>query len=121
MTLDAMNRFYAATVRFHGRVLGARALLNEKRRFVQRWPERQYRHRPDSMEVACDSETATCRVRSVFDFEAENPRRRRRSRGVGALDLVISMKGHRPVIIAEDSEVLRRSRSSSLRLGEAVR
>jgi hypothetical protein len=109
MTPNAISRFYAATVRFHGRVMSARALLNEKRRFVQRWPERNYQHRQDSLEVSCDPDAATCTVRSVFDFEAANPRRRRHSEGVAALDLTVSFKGERPVIIAESSEVLARA------------
>jgi hypothetical protein len=109
MTLDTMSQFYAATIRFHGRVMSARALLDEKRRFVRRWPERDYAHRPESMEVACDQSSATCTVRSVFDFEAANQRAGRRSEGVAALELVVSQKGERPVIISERSEVLDRS------------
>jgi hypothetical protein len=44
----------------------------------------------------------------VFDFIAANPARRRRSEGTGTLELVVSVAGQQPVIIAETSRILRR-------------
>jgi hypothetical protein len=41
VTLDAMPDFYAPRVLFHGRQISARALFEEKRRFVRRWPVRE--------------------------------------------------------------------------------
>jgi hypothetical protein len=116
-TSDTLSRFYAATVRFHGRVLDAKALAREKRAFVRRWPERDYRHRPESIDVACDADGETCSTRSIFDFSAYNPRRGRRSEGSALLELTIAMKGERPVIIAETSKVLSRSRGRTARGG----
>lgn len=110
LTLDSTTGFYASRVRFHGRVMSPRELLAEKRRFVQRWPERSYRPRPATMGTACASQGNTCTVRSVFDFSAANPAAGRRSQGIGTLELVVSFAGERPVIMAESSVVLGRSR-----------
>src|SRR5215213_4747300 len=108
VTLDATPDFYAPRVEFHGRLLSARALFEEKKRFVRRWPERQYTPRPDTLRTACDPGTGICVVKTVFDFIAANPARRRRSEGTGTLELVVSVAGQQPVIIAETSRILRR-------------
>ena len=108
VTLDATPDFYAPRVEFHGRLLSARALFEEKKRFVRRWPERQYTPRPDTLRTACDPGTGICVVKTVFDFIAANPARRRRSEGTGTLELVVSVAGQQPVINAETSRILRR-------------
>jgi hypothetical protein len=113
LTLAASTEFYAPSVIFHGRAMSARALLEEKRRFVQRWPERRYRARPETVGVACGPEGETCTVRSVFDFTAVDPDRGRRSQGVATLELVVAFgPDERPVIMAEDSLVHGRGRAS---------
>lgn len=110
LTLKSTTGFYAPRVRFHGRMMSARALLEEKRRFVRRWPERSYRPRLSTMDTACASRRRICTVRSVFDFAAANPASGRRSEGIGTLELVVSFAGERPVIAAENSAVLGRVR-----------
>jgi hypothetical protein len=104
-TLAATPEFYSSRVIFHGRSLSARELLEEKRRFVQRWPERRYRPRTDTMGVACGPGGRSCTVRSVFDFSATNPARGRKSQGIATIELVVSFEGDRPVITAESSLV----------------
>jgi hypothetical protein len=108
VTLDATPEFYGPRVQFHGRALSARELFRQKQRFVQRWPERNYTVRPDSLRTACAPASETCTVHAVFDFIAVNPARRRRSSGTATLDLVVDVSGPRPVIVAETSRVLRR-------------
>ncbi len=107
-TLRATPGFYGSTVRFHGRSMSLAALLAEKRRFVHRWPDRTYRYEPGAMDVRCDTTGESCIVRSTFDFDASNARLGRRSRGVGAHELVVSFADDRPVITSENSRVVRR-------------
>lgn len=104
----AAPRFYAERVRFHGRTLSLAALMAEKRRFVRRWPERRYAAQGGATHTACNAASATCIVRTTFDFRADNPARGARSQGVSELTLTISFAGPRPVIVAESSRVLRR-------------
>jgi hypothetical protein len=107
-TLQATPGFYGSEVRFHGRSMSMAALLAEKRRFVQRWPNRRYRYEPGAIGVRCDSTGTSCIVRSTFAFDASNAKLGRRSRGVGAHELVVNFAGNRPVIASENSRVLRR-------------
>jgi hypothetical protein len=106
--LQTTPEFYGSRVLFHGKRMSFGELLAEKRRFAQRWPDRDYRYQPDTLNVRCSPGTNTCTVRSAFDFEAVNPKQNERSRGVGAHELVVSFAGERPVIIFETSRVLRR-------------
>ena len=106
-TLAATPDFYTPLVNFHGRSMTRRELIAEKRRFVQRWPQRRYLPRPDSMRVSCEPAGQTCTVHSIFDFAAANPRRGRRSRGVATHELTMRFFGARPYITAENSKVYR--------------
>ena len=110
----AAPRFYAERVQFHGRSLSLAALMAEKRRFVRRWPERRYEAQGGATQPACNAATATCIVRTTFDFRADNPARGARSQGVSELTLTISFAGPRPVIVAESSRVLRRYGAGAL-------
>lgn len=108
VALAAAPSFYGATVKFHRQTRTIGSILAEKRRFAERWPDRNYRYRPESTRVSCAHGETQCTVRSAFDFFASNPRRRQHSRGVGEHELVVSFSGSRPVIAVEDSRVLRR-------------
>jgi hypothetical protein len=108
VTLASASSFYGPTVRFHGRVRTRGSVLAEKRQFVQRWPDRTYRYRPETTQVACETSGARCTVRSIFDFAAAHSGQGRRSRGMGDHELVVSFASGRPVIESETSRVLRR-------------
>jgi hypothetical protein len=118
VTLDATPQFYGPRVQFHGRALSARELFLQKQRFVQRWPERNYTVRPDSLRTACAPASETCIVHTVFDFIAVNPARGRRSTGTATLKLVVDVSGPRPVIVAETSRVLRRGGAARVKSRE---
>ncbi len=107
--LDSMAEFYGPDILFHGRRLSMRALYQEKRRFAQRWPQRDYRVRPESIGVDCKPRTDICTVRAVFDYSASHPKRRRRAEGTGALQLIVHFIGDKPVIVAEHSSTIRRT------------
>lgn len=106
-TLAAAPRFYGDRVRFFGRTLPIGAVMAEKRRFFQRWPQRRYEPHGEP-QVACDGPSATCLVRVVHDFTATSPARGARSQGVAELTLTVSVAGARPVIVSESSRVLSR-------------
>ena len=88
--------------------MSARALFEEKQRFVRRWPVRAYTPRPGTLQVECEPAPETCTVRMVFDFTAISPERGRKSEGVGRLELEVSFSGERPLIVAETSKVIAR-------------
>jgi hypothetical protein len=106
LALDMTPDFYAPHVMFHGRSMSLQSLVREKRRFVERWPERHYRVQEETMRVVCEPDGTVCTVHSIFDFMAANPRRAKATQGTGALQLVLSFEGERPIITAENSTVL---------------
>ena len=112
VTLRATPDFYAPRVLFHGRVMSARALAEEKRRFIQRWPQRYYSPRLETMRTNCDPGREVCTVRTAFDFTALNPAQGARSRGTANLELGVSFVGGRPAIVFESSHIVRRGRSA---------
>ncbi|MCE4223167.1 hypothetical protein HCU64_05345 [Methylobacterium sp. C25] len=108
--LASAPRFYGNHVRFHGRSMSLAALMADKRRFVQRWPERRYKPQSGAMRTTCSAASATCVVHTIFGFQAENPARGARSQGLSELTLAVSFAGEHPVIVSETSRVLRRGR-----------
>jgi hypothetical protein len=113
VSLASAPSFYAPTVRFHGRTWDMNALLAEKRRMAKRWPDRNYRYRPETTQVACEADGVRCSVWSIFDFSAADPDHSRRSRGLGEHEIVVSFAGAKPVIISESSRVLFRGAARS--------
>ncbi len=114
--LEATAAFYAPRVLFHGREVSMQRLFNEKRRFVRRWPERDYRPREDGVGTVCNPPGEICTVHAVFDYTASNAKRRRTSQGTGALQLVVHFIGDKPVIVAEHSTLLGQERRRNLAL-----
>ena len=112
IALGATPDFYAPKVLFHGRVMSARALAEEKRRFIQRWPQRYYTPRLGTLRTTCDPGREVCTVRTLFDFTALNPAQGAQSRGTANLELGVSFASGRPVIVFETSHVIRRGRSA---------
>lgn len=123
LTLDATPHFYAPKVLFHGRLMSARALAREKRRFTQRWPYRNYVPRAGTMRTVCKASGEACTVRTTFDFTAASPTRGLQAGGRATLELGMRFVGERPVIVSETSRVLRREgvRHMAERAGAKVR
>jgi hypothetical protein len=108
LTLAAASSFYGSTVTFHGRERTIGSVLAEKRRFVERWPQRTYRYRPETTMVACESDGALCTVWAIFDFSAADSGQGRRSLGIGEHELVVNLSNGKPAIVSETSRVLHR-------------
>ena len=81
VALSSAAKFYGSSVVFHGQRRSFASVLAEKRRFAERWPERNYRYRPETTQVACETAGDVCTVWSIFDYSATDPRRRRRPSG----------------------------------------
>jgi len=108
VALSSAAKFYGSSVVFHGHRRSFASVLAEKRRFAERWPERNYRYRPETTQVACETAGDVCTVWSIFDYAATDPRRRRQSLGIGEHELVVSFANDTPVIESENSRVLHR-------------
>jgi hypothetical protein len=107
-SMATARRFYAEGVRRFGRTVPLAAVVAEKRNFAQRWPERRYEAQSGATRTACSAASASCLVRTVYDYRADAPARGARSQGTAELILEISFAGARPLIVSESSRVLRR-------------
>jgi len=116
VALDATAELYAPRVLFHGRTVSLDRLYKEKQRFMRRWPEREYRPRPDAIGTECNLGGTVCTVHAVFDYTAANPKRGRVSEGSGTLRLIVEFIGEKPVIVAEHSTLLKQTRKRTLAL-----
>jgi hypothetical protein len=112
--LDATAELYAPRVLYHGRTITLERIFKQKQRFAQRWPERDYRPREDAIGSECNPTGTVCKVHTVFDYVAANPRRGRFSQGSGALQLIVEFIGDKPIIVAEHSTVITQSRKRKL-------
>lgn len=78
--LEFMGGVYTESVEFYGNLASAAAVMEDKRKFAQRWPIRDYNVRDDSLSVVCTG--AVCSVSAVVDWFAHSPSRARSSNGV---------------------------------------
>ena len=108
VTVASASTFYAPVVTFHGRTRSLASILAEKRRFAERWPNRNYQHRPETAQVTCEDDRPVCTVRASFDFFASRPGKGQQTSGLGEHELLVSFEGERPVIVAENSRIIRR-------------
>jgi hypothetical protein len=107
---DVISRFeqdYAAYIDYYGKVVNRDTVMQEKVRFVQRWPQRSYRARQNSITVSCINEQEKlCLVTGLVDFECRSSERHAASNGVARFKAAIFFEGEEPRIVGEDSEVL---------------
>src|SRR5262249_14168626 len=61
---------YADEVLFNGSRKSRQAVVHEKRRLLELWPERSYEVRPDSITVRCL--TSVCKVGGIVDWQTRS-------------------------------------------------
>ena len=65
------------------------------------------------MRIACDVAAEMCNLRTIVNFVAASPERRRRSQGAITLALDISFADGLPIIVNESSRVIARGAADS--------
>ncbi len=103
--LRALDELYQDKVFYHGKLTPRQAVLQEKVRFAERWPQRSYKIRPRSVTASCNATTEMCRVQGIMDRELVNPTTNTKSRDVANFDYSISRSGEALKIAAETSSV----------------
>jgi hypothetical protein len=108
--LGYARRLFVGEVGYYGKHLDAEQVLADKRRYFQRWPQRQYRLKPETLRVACDETRATCRIAGELEFRAADPATARVSSGTASYDLRVVFTAAGPRIIEENGRMLSRNR-----------
>jgi hypothetical protein len=104
-TLRALDELYVDKVFYHGKLTARPAVLLEKRRFAERWPQRSYKVRPHSVTASCNATSEMCRVQGIMDRELANPATNTKSHDVASFDYSVARSGEVLKIAAETSSV----------------
>jgi hypothetical protein len=112
-TLRALDELYVDKVFYHGKLTPRQAVLLEKRRFVERWPQRSYKIRPHSVTATCNATSEVCRVQGIMDRELANPATNTKSRDVTSFDFSVARSGEALKIAAETTSVSKLSDPSN--------
>jgi hypothetical protein len=104
-TLRALDELYMDKVFYHGKLTPRQAVLSEKRRFAERWPQRTYRVRPRSLTASCNVATEVCRVQGIMDRDLANSTTNTKSHDETAFDYSIARSGEALKITAENTSV----------------
>lgn len=111
---DALAYFasvYAERVEFYGKPISRSLVLDQKRKFAERWPERVYTVRPSTITARCNDATATCVLQGIVDWDARNAERGARSAGAANFVLRVSVQHNVTTIESESGSVITRETS----------
>jgi hypothetical protein len=103
--LGTLDELYSDKVFYHGKLAPRQAVVLEKRRFAERWPQRSYKIRPHSITASCNAASEICRVQGIMERELANPATSAKSRDVASFDYSIARVGEVLKIAAETSAV----------------
>jgi hypothetical protein len=103
-----LAKIYAGQVDFYGKPLSRSKLMDEKRRFAERWPQRVYTARPTSISTSCDVDSAICTVTGVVDWDCRSAERLAKSSGVANFTFRLTLTTNRIAIVGESGSVIHR-------------
>ncbi|BAB48519.1 probable GTP binding protein [Mesorhizobium japonicum MAFF 303099] len=100
--LAQVQASYARTVDYYGKLTNLSSIIQDKRNYYRRWPERIYNVRNDSIVVTCANDR--CMVSGIYDWVVRSPSIHKQDKGASNFSYTIST-GPYPKIIAETSKV----------------
>ena len=99
---------YADQVSYYGSAKSREAVLQDKRRFLERWPERRYELRPNSITAQCKADV--CRVNGLLDWRACSVARGASASGMAQFEYEVMVSDGAFRIVSESSSVVRLQR-----------
>lgn len=104
LALAQVQASYAASVDYYGKWTDLDTIIEDKRNYFQRWPERGYSVHDNSIMVTCANDQ--CMVSGVYDWVVRSLPRHKQAKGVANFSYTISV-GPNAKIIAETGRVQR--------------
>lgn len=104
LALAQVQASYAPTVEYYGKWTDLSSIIQDKRTYFLRWPERGYSVRDSSVMVTCANDR--CMVSGIYDWVVRSLPRHKQAKGVANFSYTISV-GPNPKIIAETGKVQR--------------
>jgi len=106
--IQFLSSAYTDSVDYYGRRTAKQTVIAEKRRFVQRWPERNYRPRSNDTSITCEAQNQQCTIQGIADFAAKNAARGKQERGSFHYTITVKLVDGSFRIVAENSNVVDR-------------
>jgi hypothetical protein len=108
--LPAFVGAYTDQVVYYGSLKTRELVLQDKRRFLERWPERRYEPRPGSITAQCSADM--CRVSGLLDWRARSIARAASASGMAQFEYEVMVSDGAFRILSESSSVVRLQRSA---------
>jgi len=109
--LPAFVDAYADRVLYYGSLKSRELVLQDKRRFLERWPERRYEPRLSSITVQCKADV--CRVSGLVDWRARSVARAASASGMAQFEYEVVVSDGAFRILSESSSVVRLQRPAA--------
>jgi hypothetical protein len=97
---------YAEKVLYYGSYKPREAVLLDKRRHIERWPEQVYDVQRDSITVKCLDNV--CKVSGLVSWQARNDRREASTSGISQFEYKVALSRDAFKILSESSAVVKR-------------
>lgn len=104
MAIGQVVATYAPRVNYYGKMKDLTEIVADKRGYFQRWPERGYRIRDESVMVTCANDR--CMVSGTYDWIVRNVVRNKQAKGAARFNYTLT-SGAYPKVVAEGGEVIR--------------
>jgi len=109
VTLPYLESAYADQVQFYGKPTPQSVIIEEKQKFIERWPQRSYLLRNPTLSIMCDHANSKCTISGLLDWDASSPQRQARSAGVASFWMQLEVEGSSAKIVAEHGSVVSRN------------
>jgi curved DNA-binding protein CbpA len=111
VNLATQANAYADEVLFNGSRKSRQAVVHEKRRLLELWPERSYEVRPDSITVRC--RTSVCKVGGIVDWQARSAPRAALASGTARFEYEVALARGAFRILSESLSDIKRPRQAA--------
>ena len=113
LNLASIASAYAEEIFYYGSRKSRQAVLLDKRRLLERWPERSYHVQPGSITVQCLANV--CKVGGMTDWQTRSAPRATSASGTARFEYEVALSGDAFSILSEDSSVVKRARQADRR------
>jgi hypothetical protein len=106
--LSFVRNNFGAEIRYYGKTVPLAQVVQEKRSYLNRWPQRRYTLKPDAVNIRCDEARSSCLMSGELDYDVRDPRSARASSGSATYELRVLFSQAGPKIVEESGRTLAR-------------
>jgi hypothetical protein len=110
--ISYLDSRYSERLRYYNKDAHKAEVMQLKREYAGRWPERDYHTAPGSLEITCDDASHVCSVKGRVYWDARSPARDRRAVGLANFEYGILQTENAFKIVSESGDVIHNTPSS---------